>query len=152
MTFDLAAALPLLTPKAIEWAEQRASEISASGEPLSEHGLAVARQVGVANPERIRLSFVPQLPLPTDPRLRQAAVQTGLLGPNMIGLTLGYGIYICHGHNSPRLLSHECRHVQQYEQAGSIAAYLPKYLQQIVQFGYTDAPYEIDARAHEADA
>lgn len=149
MNFDLSAALPLLTPKAIEWAEQRASEIISTGEPLNEHGLALARQVDVANPERIRLSFVAQLPLPNDPMLRQAALQTGLLGPNMIGLTLGYGIYICHGHNSPRLLSHEIRHVQQYEQAGSIAAYLPKYLQQIAQFGYSDAPYEVDARAHE---
>jgi hypothetical protein len=149
MNFELSAALPLLTPKAIEWAEQRASEIVATGEPLNEYSLALARQVGVVNPERIRLSFIVQLPLPNDPILRQAALQTGLLGPNMVGLTLGYGIYICHGNNSPRLLSHEFRHVQQYEQAGSIAAYLPKYLQQIVQFGYTDAPYEIDARSHE---
>ena len=152
MAFDLAAALPLLTPKAIQWAEQHALEISKSGEPLSERDLALARQVGVANPEQIRVSFVAQLPLPTDPMLRQAALQTGLLGPNMIGLTLGHGIYICHGHNSRRLLSHECRHVQQYEQAGSIAAYLPKYLQQIVQFGYSNAPYEVDARAHETAA
>jgi hypothetical protein len=152
MSFDLAAALPFLTPKAIEWAERRAAEIAASGEPLNAHGIELARKVGVASPERIRLSFVAQLPLPTDPDLRQAALQTGLLGPNMIGLTLGHGIYICNGHSSSRLLSHECRHVQQYEQAGSIAAYLPKYLQQIVQFGYTDAPYEVDARAHESDA
>ena len=106
----------------------------------------------MANPEKIRLSFVAQLPLPSDPMLRQAALQTGLLGPNMIGLTLGYGIYICHGHNSSRLLSHECRHVHQYEQAGSIAAYLPKYLQQIAQFGYTNAPYEVDARENETAA
>lgn len=111
--------------------------------------MALARQVGVANPEKIRLAFVTHLPLPTDPMLRQAVLATGLLCPNMIGLTLGYGIYICNGHNSARLLSHECRHVHQYERAESIATYLPKYLQQIVEFGYTDAPYEVDARAHE---
>jgi hypothetical protein len=152
MTFDLASALPLLTPKAIAWAEQRASEILAAGEQLTEQGLTLARRVGVVNPEKIRLLFVTQLPLPTDPMLREAALQTGLLGPNMIGLTLGHGIYICNGHNSPRLFLHECRHVHQYEQAGSIAAYLPQYLQQIVQFGYANAPYEVDARAHEAAA
>lgn len=152
MTFDLASALPLITPKAIAWAEQRASEILATGEPLTEQGMMLARRVGVATPEKIRLLFVTHLPLPIDPILSQAALQTGLLGPNMIGLTLGYGIYICNGHNSPRLLSHECRHVHQYEQAGSIAAYLPRYLQQIAQFGYTHAPYEVDARAHEAAA
>jgi hypothetical protein len=152
MNFDLAAALPVLIPKALEWAERHASEILATGEPLTEQGLALARQVGVANPEKIRLSFVTQLPLPTDPMLRQAALQTGLLAPDMSGLTLGHGIYICNGHNSPRLLSHECRHVHQYEQAGSIAAYLPKYLQQIVQFGYAYAPFEVDARVHETAA
>jgi hypothetical protein len=152
MSFDLAAALPLLVPKAISWAQQQESEILASGVALTESGLALARQVGVQSPERIRLSFVSQLPLPTDPLLLQAALHTGLLGPNMVGLTLGYGIHICHGYNSARLISHECRHVYQYEQAGSIAEYLPQYLQQIVSFGYTDAPYEVDARAHEAAA
>ena len=152
MSFNLAAVLPLLIPKAIEWAERRAEEIATSGEPLAESSLVLARRVGVANPEAIRISFVAQLPLPDDPQLRQAALETGLLGPNMVGLTFGHGIYICRGHNSPRLLSHECRHVQQYEEAGSIAAYLPKYLQQIVEFGYFQAPYEVDARAHEAVA
>lgn len=152
MTFDLATALAHLTPKAIEWAEQRALEILATGQPLSGHELTLARQVGVAHPGRIRLSFVEQLPQPTDAMLRQAVLETDLLGPNMIGLTLGHGIYICHGHNSSRLLSHECRHVQQYEQAGSIAAFLPMYLQQIARFGYTNAPYEIDACAYEIDA
>jgi len=149
MGFDLAAALPILIPKAIEWANERESEIMASGLPLNEHGLSLARRVGVANPDKIRAMFVTSLPLPADLLLQQAALHTGLLGPNMVGLTLGYGIYICNGHNSDRLMSHECRHVQQYEEAGSIAAYLPKYLQQIAQFGYTYAPYEVDARGHE---
>jgi hypothetical protein len=54
----------------------------------------------------------------------------------MTGLTLGYAILICHGHMSHRLLSHECRHVAQYEQVGSIAAFLSAYLGAIVQVGY----------------
>lgn len=152
MSFDLAAALPLLIPKAIDWAQARAAEIIATGVPLSEDVQALARRVGVTDPASIRLTFVDRLPLPDDPMLREAAIQTGLLGPNMIGLTLGQGIYICNGHYSARLLSHECRHVQQYEQAGSIAAYLPRYLQQIVEYGYQDAPYEVDAREHEIPA
>ena len=52
-----------------------------------------------------------------------------------------------------RLLSHECRHVFQYEQAGSIALFLPLYLDAIVRVGYENCPFEQDARAHElADA
>lgn len=67
----------------------------------------------------------------------------------MAGLTLGYSILICRGHKTRRLLSHELRHVFQYEQHGSIAAFLPVYLMQIATVGYQSAPFEQDARAHE---
>lgn len=149
MTFDLRAALPVLVPKAIAWAEAQHSSIAQVGQPLNDVLLALARSVGVVHPELIRVAEVPHLPLPEDPELRRAALVTGLLGPGMVGLTLGYGVYVCHGHGNVRLLSHEFRHVHQYERAGSIAAFLPDYLQQIVTVGYDDAPFEVDARAHE---
>lgn len=149
MTFDLRSALPLLVPKAIAWADDQSLQIAIIGKPLNDVLSKVAQSVGVMRPDLIRIAEVPRLPLPDDPDLRQAAQATGLLGPNMVGLTLGYGVYICHGHSTVRLLSHEFRHVYQYEQAGSIAAFLPVYLQQIVTFGYSNAPMEADARAHE---
>jgi len=95
------------------------------------------------------MAFVESLPLPEDEMLRRAALETGLLGPGMVGLTLGYSVLICRGHDSLRLLSHEFRHVHQYEQAGSIAAFLPVYLRQVATVGYSNAPFEIDARAYE---
>ena len=152
MNINLQAVLPVLLPRAIAWAEDRAQEVLATGIALSDSELSLARRVGVSQPERIRISIVRALPLPSDPELQQAALAAGLLGPGMVGLTLGHGIYICAGYKSARLLSHECRHVYQYEQAGSIGAYLPVYLQQIVTVGYQNAPFEIDARAHELDA
>lgn len=104
----------------------------------------------MANPEHIRILDVLHLPMPDDPQLKQAAAATGLLSPGMVGLTLGYGVLVCTGYGQDvRLLSHEFRHVYQYEQAGSIAAFLPAYLQQIVTVGYHNAPLEMDARAHE---
>ena len=69
----------------------------------------------------------------------------------MVVVTLGYSILICHGHDTTCLLSHEFRHVYQYESAGSIRAFLLDYLQHIVQFGYNNAPFEVDARLHEFD-
>ncbi|MCZ6480971.1 MAG: hypothetical protein O6929_11290 [candidate division NC10 bacterium] len=146
---DLQTALPVLLPKAIAWAEGRAAEVVRSGRALNEHELELARGVGVAHPERIRIMLVNGLPMPEDPLLQAAALQTGLLGPGMVGLTLGYSVFICRGNETVLLLSHEFRHVYQYEQAGSIAAFLPGYLQQIAAFGYADAPLEHDARAHE---
>ena len=151
MKFDLNAVLPMIIPKVIAWVEAQSMHITQTGQPLKEELLAVARSVGVIQPERIRIAEVPSLPLPEDPELNQAARATGLLGPDMTGLTLGYGIYICYGHGDIRLLSHEFRHVYQYEQAGSIAAFIPVYLQQIALFGYDNAPFENDARDHARD-
>ncbi len=150
MTFDLRSALPILTPKAIAWAEAQSENALRVGRPLTEPFLSVAQHVGVSSPEHIRILDVPRLPMPDDPQLKQAAVATGLLGPGMVGLTLGHAVLVCSGYGQDvRLLSHEFRHVHQYEQAGSIAAFLPAYLQQIVTVGYSNAPFEIDARAHE---
>lgn len=151
MTFDFRTALPLLIPKAIAWAESQQSIISRSGQQLNNAQLSIAKKVGVMRPESIRVMEVVSLPLPEDIELQQAALATGLLGPNMVGLTLGHGVYICKGHESVRLLSHEFRHVYQYEQAGSISAFLPVYLQQIVTVGYRNAPFEIDARSNEVN-
>ncbi|MCH8815820.1 MAG: hypothetical protein IH957_12155 [Chloroflexi bacterium] len=151
MAFDLAETLVRLLPRAISWAEDRSAEICADGKPLNSGGLALARAVGVASPEYIRVKVVERLPLPEDVELRDAALLTGLLGPGMVGMTFGYGIYLCRGHITNRLLSHECRHVYQYESSGSIGAYLPVYLDQIATFGYEEAPLEADARSHERE-
>ncbi len=151
MNIDLASILPQLLPRAIQWAETKSSEILSRGAALSESETRLARAVGVTDPERIRVSIVSELPLPDDPELRDVALQIGLLGPEMVGLTLGHGIYICEGHVSNRLISHECRHVYQYETAGSIKDFLPVYLQQIALSGYHAAPFEVDARDHEID-
>jgi hypothetical protein len=148
---DSAIPLERILPKAIAWAQAREAEILASGAPLSDSGRMLAHLSGVNRPERIRVTEVASIPLPDDPELQQATLAAGLLGPNTIGLTLGYGIYVREGQTTNRLISHECRHVYQYEEAGSIAAFLPQYLEQILTVGYEAAPFEVDARAHERE-
>jgi len=138
---NLKSALPHLLSRAISWAEAEATRGAGVGRELSERERELARKVGVTHPERIRVVAVAAL--------RTAAEQTGFLDPGMVGLTLGYSVFICHGHETVRLLSHEFRHVYQYEQAGSVAAFLPGYLLQIVERGYASTTFEIDARAHE---
>jgi len=146
MNFDL----QILVPKAIVWAEAQSEIALRDGRPLTEQSLSIAQRVGVASPERIRILDVLRLPMPDDPQLKQAALATGLLSPKMVGLTLGHAVLVCPGYGQDiRLLSHEFRHVHQYEQAGSIADFLPVYLQQIVTVGYDNAPFELDARTHE---
>lgn len=140
---------PVLIDKAIAWAEQQSTLILRYGKPLTPKKIRLAFSVGVAHPERIRLLQVTHIPLPDDQQLTKMAIDAGLLTPSIAGLTLGYGIYLRHGYCTPSMLFHECRHVHQYEQAGSIAALLAEYLKQIAQYGYVNAPLEIDARRHE---
>jgi hypothetical protein len=149
MDFELAAELPVILPRAIAWAEDKSKEALSFGLVLDARGISIARRVGVASPERIRVMLVDRIPRPEDPDLLLAATKSGLIGPDGEGITFGYGTYLVARHNSEQLLAHECRHVFQYEAAGSIAAFLPKYLQQIAEFGYAQAPYEIDACLHE---
>lgn len=146
---DLLHLLPQIMPLAIDWARSKSAEILAIGEPLTTAEIELAKQMGVDRPELIRLQMVEHLPMPEHPLLAQAAISTGLLGPSIVGLTLGYGIYICRGYRTSPLVSHECRHVYQFEQAGSIDAFLDVYLQQVSQHGYAGAPLEIDAYSHQ---
>jgi len=151
MTYDLAAVLPQLIPLAIAWAQERSAEVLRAGRALDRRGVALARAVGVTRPELIRVQRVAAIPVPEEPSLRRAAMYTGLLGPHVSGLTLGHAIYVVTAQECARLLSHECRHVHQYEEAGSIAAFLTSYLHQIAEVGYARAPYEVDAVAWERD-
>jgi hypothetical protein len=148
---DPFAALPSLLPAAIAWAKEQASRAIRDGEPLSVDDAALASRVGVRRPDLVRIVPVDELPEPADPALREAAERAGLLAPQMIGLTLGHALFIRRGHLSRGTLSHELRHVAQYESAGGIESFLPVYLRQIVEFGYAGAPLEADARRFETE-
>ena len=140
-----------LLTEAIAWAEKQSEIILKSGEELSDVETDMAKKVGVTHPEIVRIYEVPTLPLPEDLQLRQAALAVGMFSPTMTGLTLGYGIYLVQGHRNNRLVSHELRHVAQYEEAGSIPEFLSEYLRQLMSVGYTQAQLEIDAREHESE-
>jgi hypothetical protein len=146
---NLADHLPVLLPRLLGWANAQAELILHHGIPLNAVGLTLASRVGVVQPERIRILTVPTVPAPEDPELQQMALEQNLIGPDTAGLTLGYGIFIVDGCLTSRLLAHECRHVYQYEVAGSIDAFLPLYLIQIAEFTYDRAPFELDAQAWE---
>jgi hypothetical protein len=150
MTTDPLSDLALLLPGAIAWAESQSANILQTGQPLTTALRSLASSVGVEHPEKIRIIEIAEFPLPEDTALRDTGLKLGLLGPHMLGITFGYGIYVRQGHVDQRFLSHEFRHTYQYEQAGSIAAFLKQYIEQIAVTGYYDAPFERDARAHES--
>lgn len=146
---ELIQRLPALLPKALAWAEGTAALIDQHGSPLMDEELAMGRRVGVLHPGRVRVAVVEQMPLPDDPELRQAGEEVGLFTPRTAGLTLGYGVILVQREIYPGLVAHELRHVHQFEAAGGITAFLPRYLLELLQFGYDDAPSEVDARNYE---
>ncbi|MBI3229716.1 MAG: hypothetical protein HYZ45_05925 [Burkholderiales bacterium] len=119
----------------------------ANGFALNAEEVAIAKRVGVQSPESVRIMIVPRIPTPEAPCLQPLLIATNFT--NMAGMTLGRGIYIASGHLTTRLLSHELRHAAQYEQFGSIDAFMAEYVSQVVRHGYVQSPLEIDARAHE---
>ena len=131
------------------WAEGKSQEILQAGEALREDEFALAKEVGVLQPEQVKILEVDEIPSLEDEVLIEIADQAGLSFSRSKGMTLGYGIYIVKGYRSARLVSHELRHVFQYEEAGSLQEFLKRYIAELQTYGYQDAPLEIDAKNHE---
>jgi hypothetical protein len=147
---ELAMQLPLIATRAIAWAEEQERQAARQGARLTPEQQEIARRVGVREPGKIRLVVVDRIPLPEEAALKMAAGKAGLVPASAAGITLGYAVLVRRGYeNNPRLLSHEFRHVAQYEQQGGIREFLNLHLRQLAEFGYEDSPFEVDARAHE---
>lgn len=146
---DLLYQLQTLLPLAIKWAEEHSEKIQNEGIPLTSEQIKIAKQVGVTNPDKVKILEVDNVPIPENEKLGEAATEIGFLSEEMKGLTLGHSIYICKGCNTTLLLSHELRHVYQYEAFGSIPEFLVEYLKQIVLVGYENSLLEQDARKYE---
>jgi Domain of unknown function (DUF4157) len=147
---ELAARVPAIAAAAADWAERYAAESLASGRALTASEQELARSVGVREPSRVRVRVVDVLPSPDHPMLVAAAGSVGLMPQAASGMTLGHAVILRHGaEGDRRLLSHELRHVAQYEARGGIRPFLAEHIPGLLQFGYEGSPFEVDARAHE---
>ena len=150
---DVASQMPLLAPRALIWAKDLESDALRDGSALGPRMRSLARSVGVRDTQRIRVMVVDRIPLPDEPLLQSAALRVGLSSTWASGMTLGYAVIIRRGYEHDlRNLSHEFRHVAQYEAAGGVEGFLAKHLVDLAMYGYEDSPYERDARAHERNS
>ena len=150
---EILAQLPLLAPRVVQWAERLEADTLAAGAPLDARLERLARANGVNEPRRVRMVVVDRIALPGERELQAAALSAGLSQEWASGLTVGHAVLLRRGYeNDPRVLSHELRHVAQYEAAGGIRAFLAKHLVDLAERGYDAAPFELDARAHERAA
>ncbi|MCG6971923.1 MAG: hypothetical protein LJE66_02135 [Desulfobacterales bacterium] len=133
-------------PLAAEWAEAKEQVVLKNGVPLSDSQMDDARRVGVIHPEKVRIFEVPQIPLPKHPVLKAAAEETQLITPSTVGLTVRYGIFIHSDFSDDRyLMVHELVHTSQYEKLGGFLPFFRKYLLQLINIGYPEAPMEQEA-------
>ncbi len=137
--------LPLVTA----WARKHYDLIQDGGVELTDDAVDLARSVGVVEPNRIRVMLVDAIPFHDDQAIFSLAKSIGMLSGQVMGITFGHSIYIVKGCESARLFSHEFRHVHQYETLGSIQDFMAVYLDQVLEFGYHQAPLELDARQFE---
>lgn len=132
------------------WARSREKKILREGKPLTVDQLTLARAVGVAAPQRVRVMAAHAVPMPFPRWLRRMVEQLGWLSSHIAGMTLGYGIVLrgdmC---GDRRLLAHELAHVAQYERFGRMGGFMREYARECVWPGYPQGPLEIDAQQAE---
>lgn len=140
----------MTTPATMAWAISVNADTLAHGKPLSLCQAADALEVGVQNPDAVRILRVASLSEPDCPHFRLIAMQSGLDLGSSLGMALGYAVQIRHSAlGDRRVLRHELRHVAQFEKSQGLNRFLEEYLAQMVQHSYRDAPLEVDARRHE---
>ena len=136
-------------PQYTSWAQHIDNQGQQIGEPLSEEALRIAKEIGIREPNKVRLVLCEEVPFPLENgELKAIALSMGLIGPNIVNnaQVFGYSIYIRQAWEySLAELAHELVHVMQIEREGSFAKFLPKYMQQVSEFGYEKAPYEAEA-------
>lgn len=132
-------------PLALEFVKNNERRALENGVPLLPQYLDIAQRVGIKNPEKVRVLYVDELPMPQNESLKFQMERLGLDSPYLVGMTYGYGIYIKHAAKGDKLLlSHELIHVRQAEEL-SLEGITREYFLQLKIFGYRESPIEIEA-------
>ncbi len=135
-----------LLPLAAEWAEHQEKIILENGVALNEEQQIDAYLIGVKDIQKVRLLKVDQVPFPTQPALKAAAEEVGLISPYTLGTSFRYGIYInSRGWNDRSLVAHELTHTMQYERIGGFEQFLSQYLYKCLTDGYSFSSLEREA-------
>ncbi|WP_226631967.1 hypothetical protein [Novosphingobium profundi] len=131
------------------WAKGIEAEGQARGTPLTAEQTELARQVGIAHPEKVRLVHVEAVPFPTqDEAMRKMGESLGFIGPGITNnaQAFGYTIWVRDGFTLDRpSLAHELVHVAQIERSASFDAYVQRYMQELQTYGHARMPLEVEA-------
>jgi len=140
---DVVAQVDKLMPGVVALILSTEANALAHGRPLTADEIAIARSVGVAAPERVRVLEESAMPGSDEPALAILIRQLGSYNPRRWGLTARYGIVFKTPPPKP-LLAHELRHVAQYEHLG-LEGFARRYITELMVVGYVNAPLETEA-------
>ncbi|QGX61890.1 hypothetical protein [Alteromonas mediterranea] len=138
----------VLLPQYIEWAHETDKKGFEIGKPLNEEELALAAEIGIKYPEKVRTVYVDEVPFPYENfALKVFGEAVGLVGEGIINnaQVFGYSIYARKDFvlNRPKL-AHELVHVLQIERA-SLDEVVTQHFFDMAEFGYDQAPLEVEA-------
>lgn len=133
-----------LAPSLARWSETREASILKKGQPLPDSLLHFAKDLGIHDPENLRVELQQKIPVPLPASIVSLAQKFGLPVFHPAGMCLGRGIS-CQSLDDP-LLRHELVHTLQYQRLGSHRTFMWHYLYQCLHHGYYQAPLEIEAR------
>jgi len=138
----------ILLPQYIEWAFETDKQGLESGVPLNSQELSLATDIGIQNPEKIRIVYVDEIPFPYENfALKTLGNALGFIGEGIINnaQVFGYSIYVRSGYelNRPNL-AHELVHVLQIERT-SLNHMITKHFSDLAEYGYDKAPLEVEA-------
>lgn len=138
----------VLLPQYIDWAyktDKRGLEI---GKPLNQKELALAAEIGINNPENVRIVYVDEVPYPYENvALKFFGEAVGLIGEGIINnaQVFGYSIYARKDFVLTRpKLAHELVHVLQIERS-SLDKIVTQHFFDMAHYGYDKAPLEVEA-------
>ncbi|MEZ9370895.1 hypothetical protein AB4140_19035 [Shewanella sp. 10N.286.51.B2] len=138
----------ILLPQYISWAHETDAKGLEIGTPLEEQQLLLATEIGIQNPEKVRIVYVDAVPFPYENfALRVLGEALGFVGEGIVNnaQVFGYSIYTRTGYelDKPKL-AHELVHVLQIERS-SLEAVITQHFSDLAKYGYENAPLEVEA-------
>ncbi|WP_337843355.1 hypothetical protein [Rheinheimera sp.] len=138
----------VVLPPYIEWAAATEAAGVATGEALTEQQLQLARDIGIQQPERVRLVYVDEVPFPYHNLLLKIVGEAlGFIGEGIINnaQVFGYSIYVRKDYSltKPRL-AHELVHVLQIERS-DLTTVVSQHFADLATYGYENSPLELEA-------
>lgn len=139
--------IKILLPYASWWVGRQEHRILKEGIELTSEEKMWAASVGVQDVDKVRLLYLPMIPLPVSSITYFVARMLGK-PLDVGGMAAQYGIYVVkQSRNDPSILVHEMAHIAQYERMGGIRPFLEQYFEELFTEGYDNSGMELEARA-----